>query len=54
MKVDKNGNVIVDNVQPLQDIGAYLHEDFDKVAQNVAEELSRGDDDDEMAYNLNY
>lgn len=54
MKVDENGNVIVDNVQPLQDIGAYLHEDFDKVAQNVAEELSRGDDDDEMAYNLNY
>lgn len=54
MKVDENGNVIVDNVQPLQNIGAYLHEDFDKVAQDVAEELSRGDDDDEMAYNLNY
>lgn len=54
MKVDENGNVIVDNVQPLQDIGAYLHEDFDTVAQNVAEELSKGDDDDEMAYNLNY
>lgn len=54
MKVDENGNVIVDNVQPLQDIGVYLHEDFDTVAQDVAEELSRGDDDDEMAYNLNY
>ena len=54
MKVDENGNVTVEYVQLLQDIGAYLHEDFDKVAQDVAEELSRGDDDDEMSYNLNY
>lgn len=54
MQIDDNGNVIVDNVQPLLDMGQYLHKDFDAVAQEVAEEMSKGDDDDEMAYKLNY
>lgn len=54
MKVDKDGNVIVDNVQPLHDLGEYLRKDFDTVAQETAEILSKGDDDDEMAYKLGY
>lgn len=54
MKVDKDGNVIVDAVQPLQDINNYFHQDFDDVAHDMAEQLSKGDEDDEMAERLGY
>lgn len=54
MTVDAEGNVVVDNAQPLQGLNSYFHRDFDDVAHTLAETLSKGDEDEEMAYKLNY
>lgn len=54
MRVDENGNIIVDAVKPLENLGDYAHKDFDDIAHQLSDELNKGDDDDEMAYKLGY
>lgn len=54
MIIDASGNVLVDNPQPLQDLGEYLNHDYDDVAHKIEDTLSKGDEDDEMAYNFGY
>ena len=52
--VDENGNIIVDAVKPLENLGDYAHKDFDDIAHQLSDELNKGDDDDEMAYKFGY
>ena len=54
MIVDASGNVIVGEIQPLKDLGDYFAEDYDDVAHTLEAELSKGDEDEDMANLLNY
>ena len=54
MYIDSDGNIKVTDTKPLNDINQYFHDDFDTVAHNLANELSKGDENEEMAEKLGY